>query len=228
LAGVFEVSKWYVVGKEIGEESKIPHLQGYVEFTKKIRPMGYMGMPKEIHWEKAKGSLLDNYKYCTKEGDFVTNIRKPRENPIIELWGWQLKAKAIFESEPDNRSIHWFYSKEGQYGKSSFVRWAVDKGAVICSGKGADAKYLVVKYQQQNGFYPDVIIFDVPRSNEKYLCYSGLEDIKNGVFASTKFECEMVTMPYPHIFIFANFTPDMNNKDLSKDRIRLYDLELLN
>jgi len=30
-----------------------------------------------IHWEKAKSDLRKNYRYCKKDGDFITNIAEP-------------------------------------------------------------------------------------------------------------------------------------------------------
>ena len=39
------------------------------------------------------------------------------------------------------------------------------------------------------------------------ISWSGLEDVKNGCFASTKYECEMVIMNSPHLLWFADFEP---------------------
>ena len=220
MAPGFEGSCW-IGGEEVGE-SGTPHIQGYVEFPKKVRPIGYKGIPKEIHWEKAKSGKESNIKYCTKDGGRIHGtIKVPRPLPVIELYGWQLEAKAQMESEPDNRSIFWWWSKKGGRGKSSFVRWAVhNKGAIVCSGKAADMKYLVVKYKEKHGDWPDIVIFDVPRSSRQYLSYTGIEEIKNGVFASTKYECDMIEMPYPHVFVLANFEPILDEEDaeMSIDR----------
>jgi hypothetical protein len=218
MAPGLEGSKW-LVGYEKGEECETPHLQGYVEFPKKVRPIGYKGMPKEIHWEACKGDRASNLTYVSKEGSKAGgNLPWPRPLPKIELYGWQLDVPQKFESEPDNRSIFWYWSEEGSRGKSSACRWLVRNGALICSGKASDMKYLVIKYHEKNGVYPDCIVFDVPRSMENYLSYTGIEEIKNGVFASTKYECTTVEMPHPHVFVFANFPPLMNNKDMSRDR----------
>lgn len=223
LAPVFEGCQW-IAGEEVAPTTGTPHIQGYVEFPVKVRPIGYKGAPKTIHWgddkgKPARGTREANTKYCIKEGKAVGTIKVPRPLPEITLYGWQLEAKAQLESQPDDRSIYWWWSKHGKKGKSSFVRWAVREGALVCSGKAADMKYLIVKYKEKHGDWPEVVIFDVPRSSAQYLSYTGIEEIKNGVFASTKYECDVVEMPYPHVFVMANFAPDLEQDDeMSVDR----------
>jgi len=81
---------FYIVGKEVGETGT-PHLQGYVALkdgTKKFRPLPTFAVTRvgtdsegtavnAVHFERAKGTRRQNYLYCSKEGDFVTNIPKP-------------------------------------------------------------------------------------------------------------------------------------------------------
>lgn len=207
----------YIIGKEVGENGT-QHLQGYVEFPQKVRPVGYKGFPKEIHWEKCKGDRASNVAYCSKEGDYCGTLRPPRPLPTVELTGWQLFCKAKFETEPVPRKIYWYWSREGKRGKSNMARYLAMQGALICDGKAADMKFLILKYKEKKGDYPICVVFDIPRSMEHYLSYNGMEQVSNAVFASTKYECDMVIAPYMHLFVFANFPPDMNNKDMSQDR----------
>lgn len=57
---------------------------------------------------------------------------------------------------------------------------------------------------------------DIPRSCRKYVNYTGIEEIKNGCFASTKYECEMIVMNSPHFICFANDEPQVEK--MSQDR----------
>lgn len=224
LAPAFQGAKW-IVGYEVGE-SGTPHLQGYVEFPIKVRAIGYKDAPKEIHWEVARASRSTNIEYCAKGGKVepASTLKPPRPLPTIELWGWQLEAKKQLEGEPDARTIYWWCSEQGGMGKSSFVRYAVQNmGAIVCSGKAADMKYMIVKYKEKKDDYPRIVIFDVPRSSAKYISYTGMEEIKNGVFSSSKYETDMVCMPYPHVMVLCNFAPDMDNVDMSSDRFVAYD-----
>ena len=211
----------YVVGEEVGADGT-PHLQGYIRSKSVFRPMEKLSWSFKPHWEKCKGSHEQNVKYCTKEGTFHTNLRLPKPILVDEPTGWQVEVRDILEGEADKRTIHWFWEPDGGVGKSSLVRWmAVKRDALVCAGKAADMKYLVVKYAEtHDGVSPDVIVFDVPRSSAQYLSYTGIEEIKNGCFASTKYECGMHIMAHPHVFVFANFEPKPGI-DMSADRFHI-------
>ena len=204
------------IGKEVGE-SGTPHLQGWVEFGTKIRPLS-LGLPSQIHWEKMRGTIEDSVTYCSKDGEYYTNVKVQRPLPTIELYGWQLDCKDVAATDPTQRDIHWYWSKDGGRGKSSMVRWLAMEGALVCAGKASDMKYQIIKYKEKNDVFPDIVVFDCPRSMQNYLSYTGIEEIKNGVFASSKYESDMVIMPWPHVFVFANFPPDLTDKDMSHDR----------
>jgi len=47
-----------------------PHLQGYIEFDRSYRRSHVFKVFRTGHWERARGSATDNYKYCTK-GNFT-------------------------------------------------------------------------------------------------------------------------------------------------------------
>lgn len=64
-------SKRWVIGEEIGEQGT-KHLQGYVEYEKRIRFSSVKkSLPDGCHIEPANGSPEQNYKYCTKDGKFT-------------------------------------------------------------------------------------------------------------------------------------------------------------
>ena len=224
LAPVFESCEGWIGGYEICPRTGSPHIQGYIEWKMKVRPIGYLGAPKQIHWgdengKPCRGKRPECVAYCVKEGrGYEGTFRPPRPLPTIELWGWQEDAKKVFEGEVRQRKIYWYWSDSGSRGKSNFVRWLAMQGALVCDGKAADMKYLILKYKEKHGDYPLCVVFDIPRSMEHYLSYNGMEQISNGVFASTKYECDMVIAPYMHIFVMANFEPDLTNKDMSRDR----------
>ncbi len=78
-----EEKYFYIVGKEVGEQGT-PHLQGYIALKdekKKFRPLPKFGVMRDekqaVHFERAKGTLRQNYFYCSKDGDYETNIPKP-------------------------------------------------------------------------------------------------------------------------------------------------------
>ena len=63
-----------VVGKETGKQGT-KHLQGFVNFKRKIRlNQVKMFVTGRAHLEKAKGSDIQNKTYCTKEGDVLLDV----------------------------------------------------------------------------------------------------------------------------------------------------------
>lgn len=230
MAPGLEGCEW-IAGEEVGEQGTF-HLQGYVEFPVKVRPVGYKGFPKEIHWgdddgKPARGTRLQNVLYCSKQGGKVHGtLNVPRLPKLPEMYGWQLEVLDELEEEPDQRTIHWIWSYSGCMGKSSFCKYlCMKKRAMICSGKAADMKYMIAKYKEKNGEGPRIVVFDVPRSMAGYLSYSGIEEIKNGCFSSSKYESEMVITAWPHVVICANFYPDTTDQYMSRDHYKIRNVE---
>jgi len=70
----FEDKGWsYIIGKEIGA-SGTRHLQGYCEAKNAIRFETIKKIMPRAHIEKAKGNRRQNYKYCSKDGDYKSNL----------------------------------------------------------------------------------------------------------------------------------------------------------
>lgn len=217
--------KSYIWEEEIGEEGT-PHLQGYIEFSKKTRPLELIKI-KRIHWEKTrdvKSAIL----YCYKdfrEGKISadklwTNIKIQKPIKVLsenQLYDWQKEILNVVTSDPDDRSIYWYYEYNGNVGKSAFSKYlAVKHDAMILSGKSADCKYAIVKFHETKGYYPELIVFDIPRTMQDYISYECLESIKNGLFFSGKYESGQVVMNSPHIICFSNEKPDTSK--MSHDR----------
>lgn len=214
----------YIVGQEVGEQGT-KHLQGYLECARKVRPMESLKWPKQVHWEKAKGSRAENVKYCSKEGSYIhsTGCKPIRPLKLItELRPWQQMVLDILAREPDDRSILWLFERNGNMGKSAMSKLLCAKyGAIICAGKAADMKHQIAE-ACKNGCPPEIVIFDVPRSSLGFISYTGIEEIKNGCFASQKYESGMVVMNSPHVLVFANEEPDYSA--MSADRWNVHEI----
>jgi hypothetical protein len=218
----------YVFQEETGE-SGTPHLQGSVMFENKVRPMSIFKMFKGIHWEKTK-DLKASIAYCCKEesrtGNVFSNIPLPKKLKLIEnLYEWQNSIIKGIKEIPDDRKIYWFCDYDGGCGKSSFVKYLCyhHNGIVLC-GKSSDMKNGILQYKEANGYFPELILIDLPRTfNNDYLSYTGIEEIKNGCFYSPKYEGGMALFNNPHIIIFSNKLPDVNNLSLDRWKIKVYD-----
>lgn len=211
-----------IIGKEIGEECGTPHLQGYLEFKSKTRPLTHFKTSK-IHWEKSKGNRKDNITYCSKDGDvWYHGIQKPYTLTIDNFYDWENYVLDILKNEPDDRSIHWIWEQSGCAGKTTFCKYIFMnyENAIVLSGKASDMKNAIIDYQNTNSCLPKIVLIDIPRStNTDFLSYQGIEEIKNMFFYSGKYEGGMVCGAPPHLFVFANEPP--NKTKCSADRWRI-------
>jgi len=134
---------------------------------------------------------------------------------------WQQKLLDITATEACPRKIHWIWEDQGNVGKSFMTTYlGVMKGsALLTAGKKADMAYIYAQKPSK------IVCFDLARTNEEYLdgVYSLAEDLKNGRVVSTKYESKTAFFKPPHVFVFANFLPNM--KKWSADRYDIIDLK---
>jgi len=220
----------YIFEEEVGDEGT-PHLQGYIEVKKRIRPF-QLRLPKQIHWEKARGARADNIAYCSKDhgqqARYSLSFKPPRPLKILaerDLRDWQKGVCDIISREPNDRTLHWYWSATGNVGKTTFCKYLTSRyGAIPLAGKGADVRNGVVSYVEKNDKCPEVIVVPVPRSyDEKYLSYEGLENCKDMYFYSGKYEGAAVCGNPPHVFVFTNFYPDIEK--MSEDRWVIWQID---
>lgn len=220
-------SKYYIFGFEVGENNT-PHLQGYIEFKSKKRPLSVFSLNR-IHWEKSKGNRLDNFNYCSKGGDYVINgVRQKPIKVITELRPWQ---KIIYDKLfiEDDRLIHWCFETTGDVGKTALLRYIAyhhEKETLILCGKATDMKNGVLKFKEKHGYWPKNIIFNLPRSfNCEHLSLAGIEEIKDGLFYCGKYEGGQCLMNPPNMVIMSN-TPfeDLNIDQISPKRWNIIDI----
>lgn len=209
------ISKKGIVGKEVCPTTNTLHLQGYISLIKPMRitEMKILGNP---HFEACKGNEEQNIKYCSKENNYIT-WGFPKPIKIIEtLHEWQKNVETLYELEPDDRQIHWYWDSIGNIGKSAFIKYMIVKHKVLfCSGgKHSDIMNLVFNQDMDEC---KGVFFDIPRANKGHISYASLESIKNGIVCNTKYETGVKVFNSPHIFVFANFPPE-NQELLSADR----------
>lgn len=207
-----------IIGKEVSSTGT-PHLQGYVKFKDKKRPLSLF--PNlGAHWEKKSkfSTEMDNYNYCTKEGNIFLNIgfpKPPRTISVTQFYPWQKRLADIF-AEPcdwDSRDIHWVYGDYG-IGKTQFAKWlCVHRGGVVIGGTH---KHMLAQVQKaQAGLY--IILLS---KGDNKVSYRAIEQIKDGLFTSAfgTDNNHMTIMDSPHILIIGNEPPDTCNRHYHPDK----------
>jgi len=219
-----------VAQQEVGAQGT-PHIQGYIEFTDKVRPMEakWLGLPEQVHWEPVRNrqAAMD---YCHKTETqagrpYTKNFKIPRELKILdedELYEWQKDLIEELRKEPDSRKIFWYWSPDGGKGKTTFTRYLeAMHDACKVSGSRANVQRAIANWTEKQGDTPDLVILDLPKNIEDPVSYAGMEDIKNMSFVSTKFETISILGNHPNLVVFANHPPDekrmTNNRFMIKE-----------
>ncbi len=212
----------WIIGREVGE-SGTPHLQGYVRAKKRWRPSQLGNWWNKAHWEKCKGTHEQNVKYCAKEGNYTKSAGTEVRRPIAQIETADLRPHqvAIAEQfkEPEDpkfgRKIHWFYEKQGGWGKSVLATYMVDQmGAIEVGGGAKDCFFGLVAAMEKRDV--PIVIFYIPMCQLGYVSYQAIEKIKDGKFFSSKYESGMVRFNRPWVICFANEEPAYES--LSEDR----------
>lgn len=209
--------KWYVFQEEVGKEGT-PHLQGTLCLKVKQRLTQLKKIiDPSIHWEPTK-SVKASLVYCTKKETatgklYVYGIDVPEPILVEEPRGWQLQVMDIINSDPDKRTIHWFWEPRGGVGKTSLCKYLVVKhNALMLTGKSNDMYHMIAQHANKR----KLILVDVPRSTQDYLNYGAIEQIKNGLVFSGKYEGCQIVFNSPHVIVFANEEPVYSK--MSEDR----------
>jgi hypothetical protein len=236
---------------EEGEKRLTPHLQGFIYFNTTRHLSAVIQLLRRCHIEVAK-RIFALKQYCMKEktrigpnfhfknGKTVDSSLKLSIGKFVlkkeDLYPWQAKVEEIFLSEPDNRSIYYFYEVEGNTGKSSLISYLYhhyEDCVFSTSGRPMDIKHGFTNRIQTVG--PEsirAVIWDIPRllidrtnkiSKEVFLT---AEQFKNGHFFTSKYESKEVRFAVPHVFIFSNIVPTkILIESLSRDRWKIFRID---
>lgn len=217
--------KKYIFQEETGKEGT-PHLQGYIEFNEKVRPINMFDNNK-IHWEKCR-DIKKSIDYCSKEetrtGKIYTNLALKRVDKRLESFVpniWQKDLLDLLQREPDDRTVIWVYDEKGGKGKSLFAKWLCHKhNDVTCVTMNKSADILTVVEDTCR-----VFMIDLPRSYDvTYTPFNAIEQIKNGFVTEGKLKktARQLSFAPPHVVVFSNDVPEL--KKLSEDRWKIIKL----
>jgi len=244
--------KWFVVQQEIGEAGETPHLQGCGSLFTKKRFTQLKALNEhfnKFHWEPTNNKDAA-IAYCQK-----AETRKPGTDPILHgrvpaikdknlkiqnnnkeklilltdrfpLKNWQNEIINLIKSEPQYRTIHWFYEPVGQVGKSAMCKLlcAEYKSIILNGGKRNDMINHVFNYFENDLLNSNTpIIVDIPRAQKNIISYTLLEEISNGLIVNCKYETGQALFNAGHIIVFSNDPPMCHT--LSHDRLKIYEID---
>jgi len=212
----------FIFQYEQGEKGTI-HIQGMIGYK---NPVSFESIKKIL--PTAHIEMANNYKalleYCKKSETSISRYWQIgfETSPlkiITELRPWQQELINDINFD-DDRSIHWYYDTNGNIGKTAIAKYICTKyNAIYLSGSSADMKFAVSTLQDKKNL---ICVFGFVRQQEGKISYAGIEQIKDGIFFSGKYESNMCIYDPPHIICLANFAPDTTM--LSTDRLKITDL----
>lgn len=227
----FDLIEWcraecekFIIAEEVGELGT-PHLQFAMSFKNDRYFTALKAKWPKVSLRKSR-KFPAAYQYCKKEGNFVVQNMSFADDPLKNemLHPWQEFVVEKLEEVPDSRTIHWIWDNRGNTGKSTLLKSLLlnHRDILMCTGKASDCKHMVGQYVMK-GRKVRAVFWDIPRTYEKFVSYQAMEEVKNGCFVNTKYECGMCVYNSPHVFVFANFPPD--RATLSLDRWKVYHID---
>lgn len=210
------------------------HLQLAILAKNKLRPTVFQLPMVGGRWEVSREDWGTNLSYCTKD---ESNAGKrwlhgcQQKRPIMvlqenQIQPWMRDCMAIMDQPcMDFRTVHWVWDTVGKKGKSAFAKLCVvtRPGVMVANGKNSDILAQLVAFQQTTGDWPRIVIMNLPRCTDGHVSYTSLEQIKDGLAMSGKYEGGQIIMNSPHVFVFANIEPDYTK--MSVDRFSVTNID---
>lgn len=134
--------------------------------------------------------------------------------------GWQKDLFTMLENECVNdRSILFYVDQDGNSGKSFFCRYCLSKlplrTQLVGIGKLSDIAFQV-------SCEKDIFLFDCERSASEFLQYRLLEQLKNRMVNSTKYQSKIkVLEKIPWVVVFMNEHPKMDQLTIDRYEINI-------
>jgi len=136
--------------------------------------------------------------------------------PLVSRFPWQDMLLDMVAEPPHDRQILWVYDPVGNHGKTYMSKYLVDHHRAFYSngGKAVDLTYA---YDGQ-----PIVVFDFVRDAQEYVGYGVIEQLKNGILFSPKYESGLKRFAVPHVIVFANFMATVGK--FSNDRLQVIEL----
>jgi len=198
--------------EEFGQVPVAGKTNRFEEFRDWITGLGYRPSDTEIAQEYPSMFL----QYGERVHGFIDALFP---NPVQvegDFRPYQQNLADILRGQPDDRTIIFVVDEQGGMGKTWFCKkWLADNPNTqyLSIGKRDDLAFSI---NEQCVYF----LFDLPRSQSEFLQYSVLEQLKNGLVYSPKYNSRTKVLGHnTHVVVFMNERPDMTK--LSADRYRI-------
>jgi len=142
--------------------------------------------------------------------------------PSVEPHSWQGDLEEhLTDDSPDDRTVDFYVDKEGGKGKSWFIRYMLtkypSKVQALSPAKRDDMAHTI-------DVDKSIFLINIPRGSMEFLSYGILEQLKDRLVFSPKYESQMKILNNKcHVVVFSNESPDMEK--MTFDRYNVIDME---
>lgn len=148
-------------------------------------------------WGRYKGACLNFVELFGPRVHLVSGELKP----------WQRELDELINQPADDRKINFVIDPVGGNGKSWLTRyWFSNRTDIqrLSVGKRDDLAFAIDTSKR-------IFIFDIPRNQSEYIQYGILEQLKDQMIFSPKYESTCKILPVtPHVIVLLNEQPDYN------------------
>lgn len=164
-------------------------------------------------------------RYSRKLRDLALHLSPPpnlQDDAPLRPWQQGL-YDCLMEQPPDDRAIVFYVDPEGGKGKTWFQRYFVsrypDRTQILSVGKRDDIAHAIDQTK-------NVFLFNVPRGGMEYFQYTVVEQLKDRMVFSPKYDSTTKILDEnPHVIVFCNEPPDLNK--MTEDRYAIVNIETL-
>lgn len=185
-----------------------------------------------------------------KPGDVSGVIAAWNQRPATYVWEMEWKLRIFqkmimdivaIDKRPDGRSIHWWWEKEGNIGKTYLAKYMMmnwpEYYYVVQGGMAQRDFATIVAGALENGWNGHCMLFCLTRSQEDHEgFYGNLESVCDGMVTATKYAGRTKVWAATHVVVLANWLPQMYQKDkktgeatdkltLSEDRWKIHNIK---
>lgn len=152
-----------------------------------------------------------------------TKITKKALKVIVELYLWQASVVYYIKNECDDRRINWLFDPNCGAGKTSLTKYlySIMPTCIASRGRYEDLAQIVRSFGETNDLNDTFLfLYNVPKETDpNKISYSGLENIKDGLITSPKYESSTLVFNSPIVWVMANCLPIVNKVDPKRWKI---------
>lgn len=215
---------------ERGKETNRLHYQGYMNLNAKTyegtlkKTLSQLGCGVRISIASNEGkAALKSYvlkqdtrvgkQYSDKCPDGAEEVKEDGEEKYvydIELRPWQKYIYLYAKHNRNDREILWIKDPVGGRGKSAIIKYLVSRGLAvpITAAKAADILHVATKYKSK------CYIVNLTRTRGGSVdddeLYQAIENIKDGLWLSPKYDSDIVCRDWATVIVMANEPPKVN------------------